>query len=111
MVDYRKGNKWKGVNFKAQRVRISRVKSYKYLGIELNPMLNWNEVKEICERKIRQKLRIINGLAVDMLVKVQLVQWMVVSIVNYGMGVVDYKKQWLEKWDKLIQSYVRKWAR
>ena len=47
-------------------------------------------------------MEVIDGLAVDLLVKVQLVQWIVVPIIKYGMGVVDYTKLGLEKWDKLI---------
>ena len=109
-MDYKKESKWNRMSFKAQGTQIPKVSSYKYLGIELSPMLDWKEVWEIWDRKVRQKLEVIDGLAVDLLVKVQLVQWIVVPIVKYGMEVVDYTKLGLHKWDKLIQSYVRKWA-
>ena len=109
-MDYKKGKKWEGPNFKVQGKRIPKVKSYQYLGIEINPMLDWEKVREVWDGKIRRKLKVIDELAVNLLVKVQLVHWIVVPIIKYGMEIVDYK-QWLERWDKLIWVHVRKWQR
>lgn len=106
-----KGNVLRNLTFQIDGKPIPIVESYKYLGIEVNGLLDWKEVYEIKSKKLLSKLELIDGLAVNFMTKIQLVQWMVIPIITYTLPIVEMQKKWLEEWDREVRRFIRKWAR